>query len=45
MRVDCSIVSIPLFRVDILLFGKSILFGTKMTRIKPNNKVELKKRY
>ena len=45
VRVDCSVASILLFKIDILLFGKSIQFGTKMTRIESNNKVELKKRY
>ena len=42
MRVDCGVASIPLFRVDILPSSKSIQFGTKMTRIEPDNKVELR---
>ena len=42
VRVDCSIASIPPFRVDIPPFSKSIQFGTKMTRIEPDNKVELR---
>ena len=43
MRVDCSIVSILLFRVDILLSSESIWFGAKITRMEPNNKIELRK--
>ena len=43
MKVDCSIASILLFRIDVLLFSESIQFGTKTTRAKPDNKVELKK--
>jgi len=45
MRVDCSVASISPFRIDILLFGKSIQFSAKMIRMEPDNKVELKKRY
>jgi len=41
VRVEYSIVSISLFRINILLSSKSIWFSAKMTRIKPNNKVEL----
>ena len=41
--VDCSIASIPLFRIDILLFNKSIWFGAKMTRTELNDKIELGK--
>jgi len=40
--VDCGIASIPLFRVDIPLYGESIWFGAKMTRTELNNKVELR---
>ena len=40
MKVDYSIVSIPPFRIDILLSSKSIQFGAKMTRMEPNDKVE-----
>jgi len=43
VRVDYGIVSILLFRVDILLSSKSIWFGAKITRIEPNDKVELRK--
>ena len=42
VRVDCSIASILPFRINIPLFNESIQFGTKMTRTKPNNKVELR---
>ena len=38
--VDCSIASIPLFRIDILLFNKSIWFGAKMTRTELNDKIK-----
>jgi len=41
VMVDCSIASIPLFRVDVPLSSKSIQFGAKTTRTKPNNKIEL----
>ena len=41
MRVDCSIASISPFRVDIPLSSESIQFGAKMTRVEPNDKVEL----
>jgi len=43
VRVDCSIASIPLFRVDIPLSSESVQFGAKMTRTEPNDKVELRK--
>jgi len=42
VRVDCGIASIPFFWVDIPLFSKSIWFGAKITRIEPDNKVELR---
>ena len=32
VRVDCSIVSIPFFRIDVPSSSKSIQFGAKMTR-------------
>jgi len=41
VRVDCGIVSIPPFRIDILLYSESIRFDVKTTRAEPNNKVEL----
>ena len=43
IRVDYSIASILLFRIDILLFSESIQFGTKTTRMEPNDKIELRK--
>ena len=43
VRVDCGIASIPLFIVDILSSSKSIQFDAKMTRMEPDNKVELRK--
>ena len=42
IMVDCSIASIPLFRVNVQLSSKSIQFGAKMTRIEHNDKIELK---
>ena len=41
VRVDCGVASIPSFWIDILLSSKSVWFGTKMTRVKSNDKVEL----
>ena len=41
MRIDCNIASISLFRIDVLSSSESIWFGTKMTRVEPNNKVEM----
>ena len=41
VRVDCGIASIPPFRIDISLSSESIWFGAEMTRVEPDNKVEL----
>jgi len=41
MKVDCGVTSIPPFRIDIPSSSESIRFGAKMTRVKPNDKVEL----
>jgi len=41
MRVNCGIASIPSFRIDISLSSESIWFGAKMTRVEPDNKIEL----
>ena len=41
VRVDCSIASIPPFRVDIPLASESVQFGAKMTRAEPDGKVKL----
>jgi len=43
VKVDCGIASIPLFRINILLFSESIWFGIKMTRTEPDDKIELRK--
>ena len=43
VRVDCGIASISPFRIDILLSSESIQFGAEITRVKPDNKVELRK--
>ena len=41
VKVDCGIASIPPFRIDIPSSSKSIQFSAKMTRAKPDDKVEL----
>ena len=41
VRVDYSIASISLFRIDIPLSSESIWFGAKITRVEPDDKVEL----
>ena len=43
VRVDYGIASIPLFRVNIPPSSKNIQFGAKMTRMKPDDKAELRK--
>ena len=43
VRIDCGITNISPFRINVPLFSKSIQFGTKITRMEPDNKVELKK--
>jgi len=43
VRVDYGVSSIPPFRIDVLLSSESVQFGAKMTRAKPDNKVELRK--
>jgi len=42
VRVDYGIASISSFRIDILLSSESVWFSVKMTRIKSDNKVELR---
>jgi len=42
VRVDCGIASIPPFRIDVLLFSESIWFGAEMTKVEPDDKVELR---
>jgi len=42
VRVDYGIASIPPFRIDVPSSSKSIWFGAKTTRAKPNDKVELR---
>ena len=41
VRVNCSVASISPFRIDVPSSSESIRFGAKMTRIEPDNKVEL----
>jgi len=41
VRIDCDIASILSFRIDIPSSSKSIQFGAKMTRMEPDDKVEL----
>jgi len=43
VRVDYGIASIPLFRIDVLSSSKSIWFGAKTARAKPDDKIELEK--
>ena len=43
VRVDCSVASIPPFRIDVLPSSKSIWFGAEMTRTEPDDKVKLRK--
>jgi len=43
VRVDCGIASIPLFRIDVPLSSASIWFGTEITKVEPDDKVELEK--
>jgi len=42
VRVDYNIASILPFRIDIPPSSKSIWFGVKITRIEPDDKVELR---
>ena len=41
VRVDCGVASISPFRINIPLSNESIQFGAKMTRVEPDDKVEL----
>ena len=41
VRVDCSVASIPPFRIDIPSSSKSIWFCAELTRAEPDDKVEL----
>ena len=43
VRIDYGIANIPLFRINVLQSSESIQFGTEITRMEPNNKIELKK--
>jgi len=43
VRVDCSIASISLFMINVLSSNKSIWFDAEMTRVEPNDKIELEK--
>ena len=43
VKVNCDITSIPPFRIDVLLSSESVQFGAEMTRMEPNDKVELRK--
>jgi len=42
MKVDCGVASIFFFRIDVPPFSKSMWFGAKITRIEPDNKIELR---
>ena len=41
VRVDCGVASIPLFRIDVPSSSESIQFCAEMTRVEPDDKVEL----
>ena len=41
VRVDCSVASISLFKIDIPLSSESIQFSAETTRVEPDDKVEL----
>jgi len=41
VRVDCSVASIPPFRIDIPSSSKSIRFSAETTRMEPDDKVKL----
>jgi len=41
VRVDCSVASIPSFRIDVPSSSESIRFCAKTTRMEPDDKVEL----
>jgi len=43
VRVDCGVASIFPFRIDVPSSSESIRFCAKITRVEPNNKVELEK--
>ena len=43
VRVDCGVVSIPPFRIDVPSSSESIQFCAEMTRTEPDDKVELGK--
>jgi len=43
VRVYCGIASILSFRIDVPPSSKSVRLGAKITRVEPNNKVELRK--
>ena len=42
VKIDYGIANIPPFRINIPLSSESVQFGAKMTRTKPDNKVELR---
>jgi len=41
VRVDCGIASIPSFRIDVPSSSKSIWFGAEITKVEPDDNVEL----
>jgi len=42
VRVDCGIASILFFRIDVLPSNERVWFGAKMTRMEPDDKIELR---
>ena len=41
VKVDCGVVSIPPFRIDVPSFSKSVQFGAQTTKAEPDDKVKL----
>jgi len=41
VRVDCGVASIPPFRIDVPLSSESIWFYAEITRVEPDDKIEL----
>ena len=41
MRVNYGVASIPAFRIDVPSSSESVQFGVKMTRVEPDDKIEL----
>jgi len=44
IKINCSIANISFFRINVPSSSKSIRFGTKISRTKPNDKAKLKEK-